>query len=252
MRIRRIAITIIAAYLASACSSANDHIADPASDHIKDTAQSAIKVANKPEQPAVTIDRASPNHHSKPESRAQLLDGIDIRYFNTISSNPIGFNTNLDRLGFPSENDWISAQNKTDEELHSEARNGSSKAKQLYIDRVISSIPTTGWHGTGNDLKDLRLGNQILEAKSMAMQNITDTGSVFSIYQAAALYNASSVGGNSPMIAASLQLAGELGDNRAPQALRTLISSHPEIEEQGISAGYSILKGYLPKQDSRK
>lgn len=174
-----------------------------------------------------------------------LLATIDSRYFGTLTNSLPGEDIDLNRLGFPDTSNWVSASRSTDDELLQKARKGGHLEKELYIDRVASLIPDNNWTGVRDTAEDRALATKILDARSFALQNIGTTKSPFAAYQAAALFNATEVGGSPAMIAASFQLAAELGDARATRMLQSYTSENPNIDARGVLAAYTFLKSDL-------
>lgn len=174
-----------------------------------------------------------------------LLATIDSRYFGTLTNSLLGEDVDLNRLGFPDTSSWLAARRSTDDELLRNARKGSHLEKELYIDRVASLIPENNWTGVSGIAEDSALATNILDARSFALQNIGTTKSPFAVYQAAALFNATEVGGSPAMIAASFQLAAELGDARATRMLQSYTAENRNIDARGVLAAYTFLKSDL-------
>ncbi|WP_305806410.1 hypothetical protein [Stenotrophomonas sp. YIM B06876] len=170
---------------------------------------------------------------------------IDSRYFGTLSNSSPGEDVDLKKLGFPDVNTWVAAEKMTDDELLRNARSGGHLEKELYIDRVVSLIPGNNWKGVGDTAEDNALATKIMDARSFALRNIGTTKSPFAVYQAAALFNTTEVGGNPAMIAASFQLAAELGDTRATRMLQSYMSANRNIDAKGVLAAYTFLKSDL-------
>lgn len=174
-----------------------------------------------------------------------LLASIDSRYFGTLTNALPGEEIDLEKLGFPDASDWIAAARSTDNELLQNARRGGHLEKELYIDRITSLIPKDNWKGVSDSAEDNILATKIMDARSFALNNIGVTKSPFAAYQAAAIFNATEIGGNPEIIAASLQLASELGDTRATRMLQSYMAANRNIDAGGVLAAYMFLKSDL-------
>lgn len=252
MRTNCLSAALTAAFLLAGCAAENrasngEPQSKAANEHIKtgngaeapSNAGAGVKVEPTAMATGLTIGRALS------QDEKSLLASIDSRYFGTLTHYLPGEAVDLGRLGFPGPSNWIAAASSTDEELLQNARKGGHLDKALYIDRVASLVPENNWKGVSNTAEDAALATKIMDARSLALQNIGTTKSPFSVYQAAALFNTTEVGGNPAMVAASFQLAAELGDTRATRMLQTYMSANRNIDAKGVLAAYTFLKSDL-------
>lgn len=218
-------------------------VIDEGSTGIRAGSSSDADAVAAPQAPNTTRDKAAAKALTQDEK--SLLQSIDSRYFGTLTNSLPGENVDLNKLGFPDASSWIASTISTDDELLQNARKGGHLEKELFIDRVASLIPENNWRGVGSAAEDNALTTKIMDARSFALQNIGATKSPFAAYQAAALFNATEVGGNPAMIAASFQLAAELGDTRATRMLQGYMSGNRNIDVRGVLAAYTFLKSDL-------
>ncbi len=245
MRTKSIFAALIATLLLVACTSGKKDAADNVADSMGSPSNSDPTAHADGTAQAPATARAQNDYRALSQNERSLLATIDSRYFGTLSNSSPGEDVDLKKLGFPDVNTWVAAEKMTDDELLRNARSGGHLEKELYIDRVVSLIPGNNWKGVGDTAEDNALATKIMDARSFALRNIGTTKSPFAVYQAAALFNTTEVGGNPAMIAASFQLAAELGDTRATRMLQSYMSANRNIDAKGVLAAYTFLKSDL-------
>lgn len=245
MRTKSFSAALMATLLLAACTSENHGNAAINDGSTGSPADSPPTVDASAATQASAAARSQNSYSTLSQNEQSLLAAIDSRYFGTLSNSSPGEYVDLNKLGFPDASSWIAAERSTDDELLRNARSGGHLEKELYIDRVASLIPENNWKGVSDSAEDNALASKIMDARSFALQNIGATKSPFAVYQAAALFNTTEVGGNPAIVAASFQLAAELGDTRATRMLQSYMSENRNIDAKGVLAAYTFLKSDL-------
>lgn len=171
----------------------------------------------------------------------EYLAAVNSRYLGTLEFHSEDEQQKLVQQGFPMPEEWISARHMADEELRRLADAGNIKAQMFFIDRTAERfLPDRATRGLDlDDPTDKALFDDAVQSAVYSSNMLRVTRSPFVAYLLGQ-YDFATNSGNPPeFMAASLQLAAELGDTRASQISRVYFEQNPGMNTGLISQAYS-------------
>lgn len=178
-----------------------------------------------------------------PEDERKYLEDVNGRYYGALDFSSNEEQRRLVQQGFPMPEEWLAARDLPDAELERLAMSGSAKAQMFFIDRVSERIgPVLAVRGLDQSPADKAIYHQFVQASTMAGMLIRNTGSPFAAYLHGRLLSSGTSGHQMEPIAASFQVARELGDLRADAFQSAFFAGHPGLDAQAVMASYTAMK----------
>ncbi len=183
-----------------------------------------------------------------PERDRAYLETINGRYYGALVFANEQEQRELIALGFPMPEEWLAARDTPDAELERLATGGNRKARMFHIDRVSERVaPVLTVRGFENTPDDQELFRQFVGATAMVANLLHDTRSPFVAYLAGRVVSSGTLGGQPEAIAASFQLARELGDPRADSFRDAFLDQHPGMDVATAMTAYSYFKSSVDR-----
>ena len=183
-----------------------------------------------------------------PERDRAYLETINGRYYGALVFANEQEQRELIALGFPMPEEWLAARDTPDAELERQAIAGNQKARMFHTDRVSERVaPVLTVRGFENTPGDQELFRQFVDATAMVANLLHDTRSPFAAYLAGRIVSSGTLGGQPEAIAASFQLARELGDPRADSFRDTFLDQHPGMDVATVMTAYSYFKSSVDR-----
>lgn len=202
--------------------------------------------------PGQTSLEAAPSWEARlaklPERDRAYLEAVNGRYYGALAFANEQEQRELIALGFPMPEEWLAARDTPDAELERLAIAGNQKARMFHIDRVSERVaPVLTVRGFENTPGDQELFRQFVDATAMVANLLHDTRSPFVAYLAGRVVSSGTLGGQPEAIAASFQLARELGDPRADSFRDAFLDQHPGMDVATVMTAYSYFKSSVDR-----
>jgi len=160
-------------------------------------------------------------------------------------------------LGFPTAQEWLDARHLSDEELKADADGGNINAKIFYtdrrlmeIERLVASLGADSIQDVFRESPELLTQHEqlVIDTQVSAAELLWLKPTPFAAY----LYGKGSAvtGGAELPIAASMRLAGELGDNRAPALLAEYTRRGKVVDDELSMSVYSSMRAIAGRKGS--
>lgn len=183
-----------------------------------------------------------------PERDRAYLETVNGRYYGALAFASEQEQRELTAQGFPMPEEWLAARDTPDAELERQAIAGNQKARMFHIDRVSERVaPVLTVRGFENTPGDQELFRQFVDATAMVANLLHDTRSPFAAYLAGRIVSSGTLGGQPEAIAASFQLARELGDPRADSFRDAFLDQHPGMDVATVMTAYSYFKSSVDR-----
>lgn len=183
-----------------------------------------------------------------PERDRAYLETVNGRYYGALAFASEQEQRELTAQGFPMPEEWLAARDTPDAELERQAIAGYQKARMFHIDRVSERVaPVLTVRGFENTPGDQELFRQFVDATAMVANLLHDTRSPFAAYLAGRIVSSGTLGGQPEAIAASFQLARELGDPRADSFRDAFLDQHPGMDVATVMTAYSYFKSSVDR-----
>lgn len=183
-----------------------------------------------------------------PDRDRVYMKAINDRYYGALEFANEQEQRELTAQGFPMPEEWLAARDTPDAELERQAIAGNQKARMFHIDRVSERVaPVLTVRGFENTPGDQELFRQFVDATAMVANLLHDTRSPFAAYLAGRVVSSGTLGGQPEAIAASFQLARELGDPRADSFRDAFLDQHPGMDVATVMTAYSYFKSSVDR-----
>lgn len=152
-------------------------------------------------------------------------------------------------LGFPTAQEWLDARHLSDDELKSDAERGNVNATIFYTDRrlqfIEGLIASSGAHSISEVFQ--ASPDLLAQYEQLVIDTHVSAAGLLKIHPtpfSAYLFGVSSAvtGGADFPMPASMQLAADLGDARAPDLLRDYSSKAEGMDPNAIASAYSSMR----------
>ena len=191
-----------------------------------------------------------------PADRAYLAQ-LSSRYHNIFADLDGRSLREVRALGFPTAQEWLEARQLSDEELKADADGGNLNAKIFYtdrrlmeIERLVASLEADSILDVFRESPELRAQHQqqVIDTHVSAAGLLKFHPTPFTAY----LFGVSSAvtGGEEFPIPASMKLAADLGDTRAPALLRDYSRHVGEMDANAVASSYSSMRAIAGSKGS--
>ena len=192
---------------------------------------------------------ARPNHthsweefvHMQAPADAEYLRQLDERYFGALSYRSAEELRFLLQSGFPTPQEWLEAQDMTDQQLRDAADSGDRKAAGMYADRLAERLALLrARQSTRPDVGDSRERTALVAlAVNYASAAGMGTKGAFGVYMEG-MVKSRIFETPEPLTAAMLE-ARRRGDPRTSRLISEMAARHPT---QNVERLYSLLEGF--------
>ncbi|WP_295567759.1 hypothetical protein [uncultured Stenotrophomonas sp.] len=155
----------------------------------------------------------------------------------------------VDALGFPTSKEWLDAKGLTDEELLKRARQGDVKAKAFYVDRGLVKLEGLLSSSGAENLAEVFQASPAArdEYQKLAIDTQVAAAEILKFHPspfAAYLFGQTSAvtGGMQFPIAASMAVAGDLGDTRSPELLQAFSNKVGAMDSSAVMSSYNNMR----------
>jgi hypothetical protein len=218
-------VSVISAGLLIACGPPAEQVASKAELRPSDSGSGSEKLLGESGNSTFKWDGDS---SLSAEQREYLAD-LSIRYNGIFAGLEGRSMREVEALGFPSAKEWLDAKNLTDDELLNRARQGDVKAKAFYVSEVFQASPAAR-----DEYQKLAIDTQVSAAEILKFHP-----SPFAAY----LFGRTSAvtGGMEFPIAASIAVAGDLGDARSAALLQAYSSKVGAMDPGAVMSSYNSM-----------
>ena len=182
------------------------------------------------------------------EQRKYLTD-LSTRYngiFAGLDGKP---QSEVDALGFPTSKEWLDAKDLTDDELLNRAKQGDVKAKAFYVDRGLVKLESLLSSSGAENITEVFQASPAArdEYQKLAIDTQVAAAEILKFHPspfAAYLFGQTSAvtGGMQFPIAASIAVAGDLGDTRSPELLQAFSNKVGAMDSSAVMSSYNNMR----------
>lgn len=245
---RHLVSLVVAALFVCACQPSAVQTPQPDQSALQAETAPAQSGTDEIQRPSSELQWLEDRGHFSEEDHRHL-SALSTRYNNIFSGLDAMPAAEVAALGFPTAKEWIEARNLSTEALKAKAEKGDTKAKAFYVDRQLQMLESlTASSGAENileafqaspELRD-RFQQDFIDAHVTAGELLKFHPSPFSAY----LFGVSSAatGGVPFHVAASIAVAGELGDKRSSGLLQAYLEKMGPMDPSAVDSSYKSMR----------
>jgi hypothetical protein len=237
-------VSVISAGLLIACGPPAEQVASKAELRPSDSGSGSEKLLGESGNSTFKWDGDS---SLSAEQREYLAD-LSIRYNGIFAGLEGRSMREVEALGFPSAKEWLDAKNLTDDELLNRARQGDVKAKAFYVDRGMFKLESLVSSSGAENISEVFQASPAArdEYQKLAIDTQVSAAEILKFHPspfAAYLFGRTSAvtGGMEFPIAASIAVAGDLGDARSAALLQAYSSKVGAMDPGAVMSSYNSM-----------
>jgi len=182
------------------------------------------------------------------EQRGYLAD-LSIRYngiFTGLDGRP---QAEVEALGFPTSKEWLDARSLSDDEIAIRAKRGDVKAKAFHVDRGLVKLEHLVKSSGAENITEVFQASPAArdEYQKLAIDTQVAAAEILKFHPspfAAYLFGQTSAvtGGMQFPVAASIAVAGDLGDKRSPELLQAFSNKVGAMDSSAVMSSYNNMR----------